>query len=369
MGHDVIWLTKELVSIGSDSTNEGEKEVAKFITSYLKDAGIAAQLIEFAPKRASVIAQIGSGEGLLLNGHIDTVPIGDVRNWAYGTAPTIHNGKLYGRGTSDMKGGVAGIMAALSKLSSQRPKRRVLATFVAGEETESEGSINLLTKHRKLFSGVKYGIVGEPTHLKLQIAQKGVAGMKVRFRGRAAHGSKPWLGDSAITKASRFISEYLKIAQEFPVSDKLLGRGTANIGKISGGTAMNVVPDACVIEIDRRIVPGETPDVAVQQVKTLLKKLKISADVELLFGRAAFKLNQDSKIIAIVKNGLGKIPPFMGSTGYTEAELYKAEANIDSVVFGPGLKKIIHKANEYVPVSDLTKYDTMLGKIINRWLF
>lgn len=175
-------------------------------------------------------------------------------------------------------------------------------------------------------------------------------------------------GDNAILKATRFVNEYMEFSETFSVEDRFLGKGSVNVGSIHGGTAVNAVPDFCRIEIDRGIVPGETPELAVRQVKAILKKLKISAAVEQRIGRNAFRLDEKSEIVDTVRNISGAKTKLTGATGYTEAELYKTKANIDSVVFGPGMKDVIHQPNEYIPVANLKKYTPMMEKIIKKWI-
>ena len=363
---NVVELTKELVKIDSD-ISVGEKQVAMFIYDYLCELGIDAELVEFAANRADVVASIGAGDGLMINGHIDVVPIGDRSQWRH-TPGSTDNGILYGRGTSDMKGGVACVLSALSKADLHKPKRRLLLVFVGGEETVFDGSYYLLEKKRALFDGVKQGIIAEPTDMKIQVAQKGIVEMAVAFTGKAAHGSRPWQGDSAILKATAFINEYMKYSKHFNVEDSLLGKGSVNIGMINGGTASNVVPDRCELKIDRRIVPGETPQLAVAQVRGVLEKLKIDAKIDLQIARNAFRLPDNSRVVKIIKSVAGAKTPLMGATGYTEAELYKTKANIDSVVFGPGVKEVIHQADEYIPVANLTRYSAMMEKLIKQWI-
>ena len=365
---DALELTKELVNIPSETVRDGEKNVGRYIKDYIHRLGVEAELVEFAPNRANVIASIGKGEGLMLNGHMDTVPAGDKSQWEFGPNAVEHSGKLYGRGTSDMKAGIACILAALSKSNLKNPKRRILLAFVAGEETGFDGSNYLLDHRQSIFQGVKYGVIGEPTDLKIQIAQKGVTDTVITFKGKGAHGSKPWLGDNAILKATRFIDELMKLSNTFSIEDPILGKGTINIGKISGGTAINVVPDSCSIEIDRRMVPGESKELVLRQYKSVLKKLRINdAVVDMKFGRNAFSLDEKSKIVQMVK-AVSSAKISEGATGYTEAELYKAKANIDSVVFGPGTKEIIHQPNEYIPIANIAKATTVFEKLIKRWI-
>ncbi len=362
---DVAKLTSDLVNIRSESEKDGEAEVSKYINEYLQDLGIQSEITEFAKGRCSVTASVGRGEGLMLNGHIDTVPIGDKSKWKYGTEAKVVNGNIYGRGTSDMKGGVAAILAAISDIDLSKAKRRLAFAFVADEEVMSRGSEWLIKNRKEFFRNVKYGIIAEPTDMHLQVAQKGITEMIVTVKGVGAHGSKPELGRNAITDASRFIVALEKLKKSLKVKDKMLGKGTINVGLIKGGTAVNVVPDYCEIAIDRRLVPRETPEIASAQVKKVLDSVNMDYKLEVFNSRPPFKLGESAYIVKF----LSKIIPgiHIGTTGYTEAELYKSMANMDCVVFGPGAKPVMHIANEYVSISNLAKSRKYFSQIMQKW--
>ncbi len=370
---DAVELTKELIDIPSESERDGERAVAKYIHDYLEEAGFSPETIEFGANNADVVASIGSGDGLMLNGHMDTVPWGDPSLWSNGASAVVKDGRVYGRGASDMKGGIACMLAALAglDLAKKQPRRRLLLTFVANEETDGRGSDYLLDNRKELFDGVKYGVIGEASFMdskvSLQTAQKGVVDIEVTFRGRAAHGSRPWLGDNAVVKAARFITAYQKLADSFETADGLLGKGTANISIVRGGSAINVVPDLCRVSIDRRIVPGETPELAVRQVREAAGSLGLDAEVNTLVARNAYRLAGGSPIIAMMERAIGESFKTMGVTGYTETELYSTKAGVDSVVFGPGEKDIIHQADEYVPVANLKRAQRAYENVIKEW--
>ncbi len=363
---ETLKIAKELVGIKSASVQDGEIEVARYISEVLEGIGISSKIIRFGGNRADIIAEVGEGEGLMLNGHMDTVPIGDSKQWNYNPYGQLSNGRLYGRGASDMKGGIAAMLSALSNSKLGSAKRRLAISFVADEEVAFAGSLLLLKEHKGFFDGVKYGIIGEPTDMKIEIAQKGIVDMTICFRGKAAHGSKPWLGVNAIQKAAIFVTEYAKLADDFGIKDDVLGKGTVNIGTINGGTAINVVPDSCTITVDRRIVPGETATLASRQISSLLRRLGIRASVKIRSARPPFRINMDSKILKLLKEAHNS--RLGGSAGYTEAELYKSYAGIDSVVFSPGVNAVIHKSNEYIRVADLNAASKVYGKIIDAWL-
>lgn len=363
----VVELTKDLIDIPSASCKDGENGIASYIKDQLKACGIDSRTYEFEKGRADLVATIGGKDRLMLNGHMDTVPVGEESLWKHGPKAELLGGRLYGRGASDMKGGIACILAAVSDLDLTNARRGILLTFVADEEVELKGSMWLLEKRKSIFNGVKYGIIAEPTNMKIRVAQKGYVEMRIHFHGKAAHGSKPWLGDSAILKAARFVIALQKLADSFKVKDRVLGRGTLNVGKIEGGTATNVVPDSCTINIDRRIVPGETPERAVGQVKGLLKELGINAAIEVISPNNSFKLDKNSRIIGMLKRASNS--ETAGATGYTEAELYKTKMNIDCAVFGPGYEEVSHQANECVSVENLKRCTEVFKRVIEEWCF
>ena len=264
---DAVELTQELVRINSQNPIHNEKEAAKFVKDFLEDFKLYAETLEFDKNRASVICSVGKGEGLLLNGHIDTVPV--VQGWTEDPfGGKIVGNKLFGLGSSDMKGGVAAILAAFAKLSKEKFKRKILLTFVADEEVGLKGSTHIIQNKKDLFKDVEYGVIAEPTESKINIAQRGISDFRVSFSGKAAHGSRPQEGDNAIYKATAFVEELKSLVKELGKSKhKLLGTPTINVGKIEGGIKFNIVPDKCILDVDRRLIPGETLELAKKQLE------------------------------------------------------------------------------------------------------
>lgn len=365
MNTDVVKLTSDLINIRSQSEIDGELEISRYIRDYLKDIGIKAEIKEFAKGRCNITASIGEGEGLMLNGHTDTVPIGNSKDWKYGEDAKLFNGRLYGRGASDMKGGLAAILAAIPDIDASKAKRRLLFTFVADEEVWSRGSEWMLKNNKELFKNVNYGIIAEPTDMNLQIAQKGHAELNLIVNGISAHGSRPELGKNAIIDMSKSLLALEKSLEKTKKEDVLLGRGTINIGLISGGTATNVVPDQCSVRIDRRLIPGENSKTICSQIKKALDPVGVDYRLEVKNIRPPFRLSESSYIVRFMDDIVKA--KHTGSPGYTEAELYKSSADIDCIVFGPGTKAIIHKANEYVSVSNLVKSRKYFSKIMQSW--
>ena len=361
-----VELTQELVRINSENPPGNERGIAKYIKDFLEDLKISSELIEFEPNRCDVVASIGNGKGLMINGHMDTVPIGDLNKWKYNPLEgKIINGKLYGIGSSDMKGGIAATLIAVKNLSKENFKRKLLLTFVADEEVVAKGSSYLIKNRKDLLKDIKYGIMGECTNLRARIAQKGIVKMKLTFKGKSAHGSKPELGDNAIYKASDVIQELRKLIENLKKKkNPLLGSGTINVGVIKGGTKVNVVPDLCEIEIDRRIIPGETPKLAINQIKNIVKKLKLKADYEIDKSRLPMQLSEKLELIKLLKS-ITKID-FVGESGYTEAEMFYRDARIPCISFGPGISELAHTKNEYIPIKNLQKATNVYEKLIRK---
>ncbi|MGI0141278.1 MAG: M20 family metallopeptidase [Candidatus Micrarchaeales archaeon] len=357
----VVSLTKELININTENPPGREIEAAKFIQGYLKGLGIESQMIEFEPSRANLIANIGKGEGMMLNGHIDTVPFpsNSVNKFA-----TVQNGKVYGRGAADMKGGIASILASLEGINVDRFRRRLLLAFVADEESKFKGSRYLLEKRKGIFKDVKYGIIAEPSNLKIRIGQKGILGVKVGFTGSMAHGSSPWLGDNAIAKASAFVNDIGKTGEGRAV-DTMARKDTMAITRINGGVAGNVIPDYCEVHIDRRIAPGGNTATALSQIRKLAKRHDPKACIDVKVAREPYAIDPKSKFVKMLK-GITKAQTYYART-YTEAELYGRTAGIECVVYGPGESKLSHTPNEYVRMENLKRATNTFRSVIEKW--
>ena len=354
--------------INSENPPGNEKGVAKYICDYLDDLKLDPELVEFGDDRYNVVASAGKGEGLMLNTHIDTVPVGKLENWRHDPFEAkIDNGKLYGRGSCDSKGNAAVLLSALQKFSKQQYKRKLLVTFVGDEEVGFGGSNYLIQNRKDLFKDVKYGVVSD-CDMAIMIAQKGVLHIKFTFKGKAAHGAYPELGVNAVTKAARFVAEVDGLKGGLTgKKDNFLGRGSINIGKIAGGTKVNIVPSHCEVSIDRRLTYGETVDYALSQFKKILIKLKLdaSANMEMLGEpRVAMKTSKDSKLVGMLqkisKLKIGKL------SGYTEMELYHRKLGMECVAMGAA-NDTAHSDNERVKIADLKKSSRIFESLIRKW--
>ncbi|MBI2543096.1 MAG: M20 family metallopeptidase [Candidatus Aenigmarchaeota archaeon] len=362
---DEVQLTQELVRINSENPPGNEKEVAKYVYDFLDSLKIPVELIEYDKGRFDVVASLGESNGLMMNSHMDTVPTGKIDDWKYDPfSGKIVGNKIYGRGTCDSKGNVATILSALKNSAKSQFRRKLVVAIVGDEEVGFKGSNYLIENRREVFKDVKYGIVADGD-LELTIAQKGVIRLKVIFKGKAAHGSHPEKGVNAITKATKFVEEINRLTDKLTVKkDTLLGRGTFNVGTISGGTKVNIVPDYCAVGLDRRLTYGETPAYAIGQIKDILKRLKLDGKIEFDHEpRQAVKISENSEIVKILKASNLKIGKM---SGYTEMELYYRKLGIECVTLGIG-NYSAHTTNEYVKIPTLKKVRYILENAIKKW--
>jgi len=250
-------LARDLIRI--DTCGHGELSAAQLIARRLEAAGMQVRIDRFAGNRANLVAttRADSEQQLMLSGHLDTVPA-DGTMWSDDPlGGTCRGGRLYGRGTSDMKSGVAAMVVALERhLGSGPPHAAVALVLTAGEETGCAGARRLIDCG--LLPATRALLVAEPTANRLTPGHKGALWLRLVARGRAAHGSTPHLGVSAITPLARVAVALHE--HGLPGDHPVMGCVTANVGTFSGGTCTNQVPDSAVMTVDVRLVPGVTAD-------------------------------------------------------------------------------------------------------------
>lgn len=370
---DVIDLAKELIRIPSHRDTQGEEErVGRFLVSHLQKEGINSHLQEVADNRSNVIAKVeGSSKtgGLILNGHLDTVPPSEKMREPYN--PKIEDNKLFGRGAVDMKGGVAAMAHALIaiKRADIKLSKDLIFTGVIGEESGSPGTKHLLKHGPK----AEMAIVGEPTNLNIVVAHKGIERLRILLSGKAAHSSRPDLGVNAITNAAKVIKaiedKIVPILNTY--NHHMLGKPTLNIGFIRGGEERpNVVPSRCEIKIDRRWIPGESiPDI-LKEFQDVLDGLhskdeKFQAIVErdptqglIETPHKPLDVSNRKNLIDLLKASLLKLdnqePEVVGVDYWTDAALLNNKGGIPTAVFGPGSIDQAHTDSEFIDLNQLT---------------
>lgn len=342
---EIDQLLSDLVAINSinpglDPTAAGEVKVAQYIANWLGQAGIGVQLIESAPGRPNVVARVrgtGGGKTLLINGHMDTVGAGGMLK---PHKPVIKEGRLYGRGAYDMKGGLAACMWALASLQKLNLRGDVVFTAVIDEEYASLGTQDLAKRFK-----ADGAIVAEFTELQLILAHRGFVWLEVETTGRAAHGSRPDLGVDAIAKMGKVLVKLdtLDHTLRSKPSHPLLGSGSIHASLITGGKELSTYPDRCVLSIERRTIPGETPEMVESEVRGILEEIQcldptFRAIVRRGLGRAPLETTEGAGIVKAVQAAAGKVLnrplPIAGVQFWTDAALL-SEAGIPSVLLGP----------------------------------
>jgi succinyl-diaminopimelate desuccinylase len=361
---EVLRFARMLVTTPSENPGGTEDDVAEVAVAILGGLDGSPRIVRGEAGRPSVIARFGSADrpALAWNGHLDVVPAGDPETWRHPPfGAEIVDGRLVGRGTADMKGPIAGALGAVSAIrrSGVRLGGRLDLHLVADEELAGLHGTKVLLERGDLDQDA--AIVGEPTELNLALAERGGAWITATARGRAAHGSTPHLGVSAITSMARFL---LRIEEVLPdIEHPLVGRPSVNAALIDGGSAPNVVADRCVVEIDRRVIPGErAADAVLAPFEALAASIRAEhPEVDLSFAvklwTDAAETTGDSRIADLCRDAVrtetGREPLDSGLTGITDARFYINDRGIPTVILGPGSLTVAHMANESVEVAEL----------------
>ena len=335
------------------------RECAQLIAADLEGRGLPAEIIEEKTGVANVVSRLegrGNGKTLIWNGHFDVVPPGE--DWQEDPfSGEYRDGYLYGRGTSDMKSGLAAMMIALGALKkSGAPfQGRIVLQAVGDEETGSENGTVVMIRNN-IGAGAAFAIVGEPTDLAVSIGNRGLRWIEVLVKGRASHAGRPHLGANAIQAASRMIQELhrLPLERHHPLFE--IPHPSLSVTLIAGGAKINIIPSRCSFSIDRRMVPGETTESVLGEIKEIVGKNKeegISAEVRVIHsGWDPYAIDPELPAVRglcqTVEEISGRPPRIKGKAGCTDASHLFHRAGIPSVCLGPGLEDMAHAANERV---------------------
>jgi acetylornithine deacetylase/succinyl-diaminopimelate desuccinylase family protein len=360
---EVLAFAQALVRVPSENPGGTEDEVAAVAVGLLEDLDASPSIVRSPTGRPSVVGRIGDGARprLAWNGHLDVVPVGEASSWSHPPfGAEVIDGRLVGRGAADMKGPIASALAAIAAIRRARVELggTLDLHLAADEELTGLQGTKVLLEHGLLDQDA--AIVGEPTDLRIGLAERGGAWVTATASGRSAHGSTPHLGVSAITSMARFL---LRIEEVLPdLEHPLVGRPTVNAALISGGSAPNVVADRCVVDVDRRLLPGET---SAEQVLGPFERLAAEIavehpEVDLSFAirewTDAAESDPASTIAEVCRDAVaaeGREPADLGFTGITDARFYINEAGIPAAILGPGSLQVAHTADEWVTVADL----------------
>ena len=361
---EALELLRSMIKTNTVNPPGNEKELAVKLAALMNSEGIEAETVEVLPGRDNLIVRMaGENHGKLLaaTGHLDTVPPGGIP-WEHDPfAADVVDGKLYGRGTSDMKSGDAAFLYAMIKLKREGivPKQDVIFIGTVSEENGSLGAKAFVEAVG--MKNVDALLVCEPSSNELDIAHKGAVWVKVKFYGKTAHGSMPDLGVNAVSRAAKFIAAI--DAQSFDVKpDDILDMPSCSVNICQGGVATNVVPDYCEVNIDFRTIPGQTAE----DIKAYLNKALDSAakddkdfkaEIEILSDLAAVRCPEGASILDALDKAAGRKHIRRGVRFYTDAStLVRDYPEKQVVIYGPGISEMAHQPNEYCEVEQFERF-------------
>jgi succinyl-diaminopimelate desuccinylase len=359
-------LLQRLIQIKSVNPPGNEDGIANFIKGLLLKNNIPSELVPLEEGRSSVVAKIEGKEerNITLCGHLDTVRVIE-EDW---TKPPlqgiIEEGKMYGRGTSDMKGGVAAIIYTLILLKRRgiTPQKKVQLALTADEEWGYRGAKTLVDQG--FFDQTDFLIITEPTNLQVAVGEKGEIWIKAKFYGKSAHGSTPELGVNTVIPGSKFVLEVSEEYKKLFNQDPLWGNNSINIGQFHGGVQVNVVPNYSEVQLDFRVISEEDKKRVLELVRK--KGQDIGEEFGVQFKEEIF--NYHPSIFTSLDNLY--IQKFMQVAGVKEATIVKyctdggtiiPEKKIPFIIFGPGDIAQAHQNDEYIELESLYQsVDTFL---------
>ena len=367
---DAVGLTRELLAFDTINPPGRERDCARRAGALLEEWGFRVDYHDYEPGRTSVVAHAGGSDGkspLCLTGHIDTVALG-ARPWSKDPFSGETDGdKLYGRGSSDMKAGVAAILVAARTFSKKlNGTPGITLVLTAAEEGGCIGSQHLA--RTKLLGKAGALLVGEPTSNFPYVGHKGSIKFHANFKGVSAHGSMPHLGSNAIYKAARAVT----LLESFDFGAKphaVMGVPTMNVGTMTGGSGVNMVPDTASIGVDIRTVPGMDHERLLERLrKTLGDEAEMQVFSNLPPVWTAPEQEWVGRVFDICKTHLGSRPEAKTATYMTDAaNLLKAYVGAPTIVLGPGEPQMAHQTDEWCSVERIRQSVAMYEAIIKDW--
>jgi succinyl-diaminopimelate desuccinylase len=363
---DVVDLLRDLIRTRSVNPPGDEAAVVDVLAERATAWGLLPRIVEVLPGRPNLIVELaGSGErpAVLLSGHSDTVPPGEAP-WEHDPfSAALVDGEVWGRGTTDMKAGLAAMLVAMAAARRRgwQPKGDVRLAVTIGEEVDCVGARHL--RDTGGLEGAGWIVIGEPTNLDVVAAHRGAIWLEIVGHGKTAHGSMPHLGVNAIDHVVTLLGWLAQRWPKYPYTPHdLLAPPTMNLGTIRGGVKTNVVPDRCVATVDLRTVPGQDHDAIVREVRDMASELESTTPglrvevnvgndmppVETPIGHPLIR--HTAGAVEAVVGGARRV---RGATYYTDGGIWVG-TNIPIVIFGPGDDKLAHQPNERVAVEQLT---------------
>lgn len=401
--NELYELCRHLIQAKGENPPGDVSDVADVVLQFLKDRGTDCHTFEPVKGHKSVVATVGKGDpSLLFCGHIDVVPAGDIDKWSVDPyAGELRRGRLYGRGATDMKGGVAAMLTAIvaAKDSEDELEGSVTVALVPDEEAQGTAGVKWLLENKKLVGDMC--IITEPTsylgrRYSIVAGERGTCWLRIIAHGKPAHGSTPVLGRNAVEMVTGFlpalrllesepvetpkeaellikngVKELRNTASRHGVSATSLGKTlthyTVNVGVIAGGTKANVVPEMCEVEIDVRVPIGGHPDGVESFVDSLLSE---NMEYQVVNKTMPSYTPSNHVLVSTVQEGAEQVfgyrPAAMCMAATTDAHFFRELLGVPTVTFGPGYLDLAHSYDEFVLLYDVVKAAEVYANIIAR---
>jgi succinyl-diaminopimelate desuccinylase len=375
--NELLQLHQHLIEIPSPNPSGDTRDIAKFVAQWLGKIGATVQVLAppEKPEAQSVVASIGTGAPVvMLHAHIDTVPVAELERDQWHTDPfsaVVANGKIYGKGSVDDKAPLAAMMRAAKNFAARGKTGTLVVVAAAEEEVGGQLGTKWLAENGHL-PMADFIVVGEQTANRVATAHKGVMRATIQTFGQSVHATNPDRGINAINAMAKVVlaleQYHLELAsREHP----LVGVPTCNVGVIQGGSTANAVADHCIVRLDRRMIPGESPQNVQAELEAVVHSLALSpataqigeflfsswfeSKLETALGRVF--LDTSSQITQTEAEPIGYLP---GS----DAKHLLHQTKGDMVIFGPGSYEVAHAANEYVTVQELEQCFAVLDTFL-----
>ncbi len=366
-------LLEKMIAAAPTAEN-GEAQCANALNEFFAANGIDSQVDIWDDNHANIIATLpamGDRPGLLFASHLDVVPPGQAKWNTEPFEPVEKDGKIFGRGSADMKGGIAALASAMTEIAAEKIKLQGQVVFAAtaGEETDSCGAKRFVAQNKDTLKPLAGIIIPEPTDFQVVTAHRGMLWLQIETTGKTAHGSMPHLGINAITSMNTLLNKLE--THSIPHANHSLGECSMSINEIHGGEATNVIPDHCLIRIDIRTLPTQQNENIVQSFQQILDELKgtvkdFDAKISVIRSVEALETDNDSDFVKAFCDSV-RIEKTT-AVGFTTDAPFFAPLNATTVIFGPGHPSACHKPNEYIDFDDVQKAKQYYKNLIVNFL-
>lgn len=374
---EMVGLLRDLIRIKSTNPPGNENEMANYVKDYMEVNDIETHFVPLEEGRSSVVGVIpGSKSGsLALCGHLDTVNVIE-DSWSKPPFEGLtQDGRIYGRGSSDMKGGVAVILQVAKMVASTGtlPTKNLIVAFTADEEKGYRGAKSLVEEG--FFDNTEFLLVAEPSDGQVFIGEKGELWMEALFSGKSAHGAIPDCGVNTILPGANFCRKLMQEVETFP-KNELLGEATLNIGQFDGGWQINIVPDKTRIKLDFRILYEEDKDTVIELVDRLGQEVVAEKGADFGWKIISYQLPiicdpKDYYISNFLRAASDKEVSFTEPSiapYCTDASVIIPELDLPLIIYGPGAIRLAHQPDEYVEIRSLEQSLKTIVKFLNNTL-